>query len=516
MSIRVFEGSDVSGVIERFGDAHSMAVFVGAGASVEAGLPTWETLVERLLWRAAEVENLFEDSGHCAAWIESTLRVESLSGAASIAEGLLGDGLTAATRDALFGGDDRPSTRGLPATRSAESYWPGQVALQLANLRMAFDDDHRELAIYTTNYDDLLEEALRQRSELTDHYAIEPYVGPAAGRDKAVIEVKHLHGFLGRHDDTQGELVLTERSMFRDSRKDQWRTDEVRSQLSRTPCLFLGTSLTDVNIVRYLYEQNGPNRHTVVFVRQAEIYGVPDSVREVREMVAKRRWASDDVEVIFLDHYCDVAQLVHEIAKRRSSPKRYVPLPQRKREYMEALETHALRPIGSDTQVFRSRQDHLNGTLSEVLKEVIDAMKIDHVDLSKEDGLALALWLIDPAGDKLTAWATSDRIHTTLHGVQTAPLATQTRWTSVAAYTTGQCQFYEPPSANSRWSFIAGVPLWTQPDSPFGRIPIGALTVSTQTPLEHTALVHVTKHQVVFAAILAEGVLKRLNKLREP
>jgi NAD-dependent SIR2 family protein deacetylase len=522
MSIKVFEHDRVQGVVERFGKAQRMAVFVGAGASVEAGLPTWETLIERLLRRAASVEGLFEDPSHCREWIESTLRVESLAGAASIAEGLLTDQFPEVLREVLFDDTDYDTLDGGKPVevRTADDYQPGQIAYQVAFLREAFDNEHRALEIFTTNYDDLLEMALAENKTLVSQYRIYPYVGPYdIPKNEALIEVRHLHGFLGRKNETCGPLTLTERSFLSNDPSSQWQHNEVVSQLGHSPCLFLGTSLTDLNIVRYIYEHQGTERHAVVFVRQAEMYDVPEHVRAVRERVAIQRWGSEKMDVIFVDHYSDVAQLLHEIAKCRSTDPSatYRSLPVRKLEYMEPLEANALSPSTADASVFRNRQTRLNESLSAVLAETCETMKGHELDLSTEDGLALGLWLIDSADDKevLTAWATTDRVHTVLSGLHSVPLDPETRWVSVRAFCAGQYVGLAPDPANSRWSYIVGVPLWTKNDGAFGRIPIGALTVTTQTH-DSTKLADIEpSKQRTFARALAEGTLTRLERLRE-
>jgi hypothetical protein len=139
MSISVFEEKRVQDVIERFGSAQKMGVFVGAGASIEAGLPTWEKLVVHLLNRAAMDANLFSNDMYRKTWVDATLRVESLPGAASIAERLLGNKFRAVLREALFDdtnyygvGQPTASEAETRVRKTAEDYFPGQIALQVA------------------------------------------------------------------------------------------------------------------------------------------------------------------------------------------------------------------------------------------------------------------------------------------------------------------------------------------------------------------------------------------------
>ena len=201
--------------------------------------------------------------------------------------------------------------------RAASDYMPGETAMQIAFLREAFEGPRRKLHIYTTNYDDLLEVALEASPKLAElgYSTVLPYTGPDDDDDpdELHIKVRHLHGFLGRSG-SKGSLTLTERSYFGEAAKREWQYQEVVHELTHNSCLFLGTSLTDLNIVRYLHEHGGKKRHAIVFVREAEIYDVPEHVREARERVAIDRWGSERLDVVFVDHYADVAQLILEIA----------------------------------------------------------------------------------------------------------------------------------------------------------------------------------------------------------
>jgi hypothetical protein len=67
LSFAVFRRADVSGLVVQFSESARVTLIVGAGASIEAGLPDWEKLVRRLLARAgsttfAETESSQHDA----------------------------------------------------------------------------------------------------------------------------------------------------------------------------------------------------------------------------------------------------------------------------------------------------------------------------------------------------------------------------------------------------------------------------------------------------------------------
>jgi NAD-dependent SIR2 family protein deacetylase len=510
MSIDIFEDAKIRALIDHFGSARKMAIFVGAGSSIEAGLPSWEQLVQRLLDRSASDRELFANPEARQEWVDSMLRVESLMGAASVVEGLLGERLQDVAAEELFRGREEEVA---DPPKTAEDYSPGPIAMQIAKLREAFDDGQGLLKIYTTNYDNLLEGALRTRPAL-DKYTVYPYLGPDTDEPKKPLKVRHLHGYLGGEQDHTA-IVLTERSYFGREQENSWERSQVTNQLGDAPALFLGTSLTDINIIRYLYQHRGKHRHAVVLVRQAEIYSVPESVRSVREQVAIDRWDSANVDVVFVDHYSDVAQLLSEIARKHIRTDLYVPLPQRAKRYFEPLRETVLRH-DIKPEKFMEHQDLLNRSLAEVLDQALQALKNEGIDLSTEDGLESALWLVDPTGQYLTCWAATDRIHCQFSGLQTVKLNTQHRFVASTAFCNGTYAADHRNFRNSRWSYIVGIPLWTRNTGDHGRIPIGAMTVMTQTACDKTKLASLDpKQRAYFARVLAVGALTRLDDFRE-
>ncbi|MGH2937850.1 MAG: SIR2 family protein [Solirubrobacterales bacterium] len=192
-----FSGDGTAGLIEAIGAvaSHSgqITMFVGAGVSAEAELPSWEGLVRTLLVKTEIAEDLSAEDRRL--WIAGTISQGPFA-AAAIARAQHADDLSfrRALRSALYG-DQSPS-----------SYLPGALAGQIAELKRCLGSRMR---IVTANYDGLLERALAEAELQPVSYVR----NQRESEGKAA--VWHLHGRLMRNPAdtnwvTVGRLVLTE------------------------------------------------------------------------------------------------------------------------------------------------------------------------------------------------------------------------------------------------------------------------------------------------------------------
>lgn len=203
MSFASLNNPQADDVIRRFSEAEKVTLIVGAGASMEASLPSWRELVERLLRRVAQADSGLKDRESEAAWVARTIASEGLLGAAAIVEAMAQGSLQTLLPQELYG------------SAGAAAIEPGPIACEVANLRKSFDG---ALAILTTNYDDLIERALLARGFAAGK--VKSYVRhhtPAAG----AVPVTHLHGYAGRGQ-TPKQLVLTEGHYHRMQRGTSW------------------------------------------------------------------------------------------------------------------------------------------------------------------------------------------------------------------------------------------------------------------------------------------------------
>jgi SIR2-like domain len=444
-------------LIERFAAAPEVTLVVGAGASMEAGLPSWPELIERLLVRVARDDLRLEHPEDREDWIRRTVERDELLGAGAVVEVMADEGLDVLLPQALYG-DAGPS-----------GYEPGPIAEQVAELRSRFGD---RITILTTNYDDLIERALLGAGATKRQ--IKPYVRRRTEPPAGAIPVTHLHGYAGREGKPR-RLVLTEEQYHRMQRGRSWQEELVTERLEHSLCLFVGTSLSDPNLIRYLYGYRATTRrHAAVFVRQGDLELATPAVRSAREEAISKRWQRCGVEPGFVDHYADAAQLLHEIGHRRTGSRKYEPLPTRARQTLELIERALFATGGSDDR-FAERQVVLSRWLRSHLHELLRTA-LDGRPPPADERLALALWLLSPDGTSITAWAHSDRAHQDPATIEAVPVSADSEWVAARTICQGVRVELDRESAVSRWHFVRGLPLIL--DQPT-RMPIGCLTISS-------------------------------------
>lgn len=305
-----------------------VAPLVGAGLSIPAGLPSWSTLVERMIhgWEVSEHLPDEHDATLKASWVAEQEAIAFLSDKEDLSSATAQvAGEVAATIDQVFEGDDLATVsylrslinqkqNGAPPSRviavsEAPGKFPGTIgdliyyafymrkATQDANdtslePRVPLPDAvHRHLIalfakrpgrIWTGNYDDLIEAAAEQVSvgcRTIDPDRFDPSTD---------LDVAHLHGFLAPPDEGRSEdrsrsrphpgpdkasIVLAEDD-YHDLTIDTvgWTNREFYRLFSEYRVLVLGMSLTDRNLRRVLstmpkrlkFGSNGYPRHFAV------------------------------------------------------------------------------------------------------------------------------------------------------------------------------------------------------------------------------------------------------------
>jgi hypothetical protein len=465
MALSQFASAPLSDMISHLAERSSLTVVIGAGVSVEAGLPTWNRLVADLLERAGRERLGLTDDAILDCWTDHITRGESPLGAAAVAEALAGDDLADWIPDALYGGD-------------ASRFQPGPIARQLPVLREAYGPS---LQLLTTNYDDLVEQAFADAEAAIEAATFSGPSGPSTPEtDSTHQRVSHLHGFLARDGRNEGQIVLTERDYQALSAAD-WQSGAVGGALLAGSCVFIGSSLTDPNLLRYLHTHTGSGspQHYAIFTRQdAYPSGTPIEVVRARENALVARWRASNLEIVFVDYYAEIASALSEIARAKREGALYTPLPDRLSVWHALLAERLLLP----PDAFDDAQELVHGAMRILLESAIGELE-DVSGETVDEVLAATLWLVDAAGNSLTNWSTTDRVHRDPATIDPVPIDEHSNWVAVRSFCRGTPLGEPRDNYASRWHFIRGLPIVTTDG-----IPAGAVTISSMCGEDQTVL----------------------------
>lgn len=203
-------------------------LFLGAGLSMSCGLPCWDELLELLLVSLRKEKALsVNDIEACRNDSQKDLLVKARYIKQFYAE--TKNSLASAIREALYKHVDDT----------------GQLLKSVANLIKAGNIE----AVISYNYDDLLEEVLKQNK--IPFSPIDRSNRPELG----TLPILHTHGFIPREEDSDYErnVVLSEEdyhSLYRNA--FHWANVEQLHALTQTTCYFIGLSLKDPSLRRLL------------------------------------------------------------------------------------------------------------------------------------------------------------------------------------------------------------------------------------------------------------------------
>lgn len=237
----------------------NLCLFVGAGVSVGAGVPTWASLlgslfgtwIDRMAPQLAGNEQLRSDAAARLLQIQDN---SPLMTARHIRSGL-GDDFKHAIRETLYSNVDTQ---------------PSKVLTELAAL---CDPPRGRLgvrAVVTYNFDDLLEKELDVL-----HVRYTSVYSPGERPEAETLPLYHVHGFIPRAGDLDAlgdqSLVFSEEAYHvAYNNPYTWSNIVQLNLLSEQTCVFIGLSMTDPNLRRLLdiaSRAGGDTRH-VAFLRR--------------------------------------------------------------------------------------------------------------------------------------------------------------------------------------------------------------------------------------------------------
>lgn len=279
---------------------NNFSLFLGAGVSMSANLPSWWNLLKDMIdtckqkeFKDGDIEKLTKVCYNSSIVMGRFVRMmmEKKSNDEDYYQCL---------HDALYGG--------ISAYRSP-------LIDEICNL--VYSKKSQAQSIITYNFDDVMERALRERG-------IGNYSVFGQNQPQRFFPIYHVHGFIpyANKDDIKSVPVLSEEEYHRVYASSyNWSNVEQLHALSRTTCIFIGLSMTDPNLRRLLDiaiqdSENDP-RHFVFLPRISEFGTDKNAEAKNNEAmkIQKQIFVELGLRVIWYRDYNELPKLLKNLYK---------------------------------------------------------------------------------------------------------------------------------------------------------------------------------------------------------
>ncbi len=317
----MIESTNFTKLKEDIQNGPPLVLFVGSGVSGEF-IPTWQLLLRNLIDRAVELGLGSKD-------MEERNRIKRIlagqSGKpqwssyekAGIIKRLLGSHYIRELHDCLYRGvGTKHGTNKKTLNVALDETLLGSVGSLCLHKTI--------IAIITYNFDDLLETVVRGKGgNVHSVYGREQHHWGTTG-----LPVYHVHGFLPREgpliSEEEALVIFSEGEYFQAMLEPfSWQTTTQLHFLRNYTCLLLGTSVTDLDMLRILsharsYLRHGSGKTYVLTCRRSVVGENKDFQSQEERDLALRMWAMlmDDVGVRMIlaeESYRSVRDYINEL-----------------------------------------------------------------------------------------------------------------------------------------------------------------------------------------------------------
>lgn len=439
-----------------------LTYLLGAGASTPSNLPTWNTLLTRLLSTRHDPEAI----AAILTGQDNLLAAE----AAFDADTTVKD-RQKAIYQALYETDS--------TTEAEKNFAPSPLHLAVA--KDAVRRGAASVSLLTLNYDDLLEEAVTAELATTDEdpaptaeaAAVHPRASAAPRAAPGTFEVHHLHGLLPRESTTAigDDLVLSLRDYNQIiEQTSSWQQTELAQCLQRGPLLMLGTSYSDPDVRAWLHRLRSDNAPPTYLVLPRQSLQLSADLTERLTEVIVAQWHTVGVECLIVDDYAEMTQLVREMPHLNRTD--YQPPRQRVAAVLEArLQDFDATQEADYTRLAQQAADDLHDVIGSPAN--------------------LTLWLLDKDA-KLVRWAANDRVYKSVPALRRIDPQLESSWIVSQAVCFGDQRIQDIRVESStpartertgRWQSVLARPLTVAlPGGP--QVTVGALSAASQNLLQ--------------------------------
>lgn len=295
---------------------NDLVLFLGAGVSIEAGVPTWNALLKTLLMDLVSIKagsgRELEDIEQTVAYLQSQHGMSPLLLARYIRAGL-GSEFANKLADALYR-DLR-----LPLSEHA------RLLNSIARLCRPRRGGSSVRAVVTYNFDDLLETRLAEMA--IDHISIYRESDVAKEQELGVC---HVHGFIPR-DHRKNELadsvlVFSEEgyhTVFMDPYS--WSNIVQLNYLRQSTCLLIGLSAQDPNLRRlaeFIARKIRISKHFVILRREKPNGALSSEAKRLYDKIShelqEEALRELGFNVLWVESYDEIPEIIESIERVRT------------------------------------------------------------------------------------------------------------------------------------------------------------------------------------------------------
>jgi hypothetical protein len=496
-----FERPSTTAYIEELAALPNVTLLAGAGVSADLGAPLWTDLMTAILlkWtrQLPELMQLTRAQRKNAA-LEVIEALGSHLSPAAIGSILR---TIAASRHPL---DDREKSedfrREIRDLNRAGRTPGGFLARSVGILALSLRQAGRPVTVVTTNYDDHIEAAMPHIHRYVP--ALSPFelverADSITDASANVVPVIHLNGSI--KEGTRGEpdrgLVIGEADFFARYgstgsliEEHSWRSEMLDSVLGGTSTVFIGSSVTDPDILSALAltKGHGSSRYSIQIRPDMTFEGHgKNTSRRLADSLLAARFEHLGVVPIFVDFKHQVPQLLREVALKVRQQDGY-------QSYMDRLNDWwgywSDLAGGADSR----RSTDLQNVWHETLRRVRDIADSQLRRLSKPDDemVMVEVWLRDHHRRLLVHWANSESLWLYNDTAHVAPIASGNDYQAQNTFREGRTVSHELHSRRGHWVYCVSMPLVLH-EEPWFHLPVGVLNVLSSK--KRGALRHMAK-----------------------
>jgi hypothetical protein len=273
-----------------------------------------------------------------------------------------------------------------------------------------------------------------------------------------------------------------------------WQELYLRRRLRESAVVFIGTSLTDFDLLSFLFRYASRRRPPVAVLartpdpaRRADVFTSPSAEHRRYEGLQAQRWDQANIKVLAADYYAQPKQFVWELAHHKAV--------RRATRYGKRLDRWFTDAVGGlplalgDAHTFEAAQQRGQALAFSWLDAVHELIRDSGHAVDPGERLAIHLWCRSP--DKLSLApdpdaelssmamiVCSDRIWRTPEAIDTRRIMLPSRRAAIEAFCAGRVTTHQTAGGH-QWNYVLGIPIVLRRHEGFERLPVGAITLES-------------------------------------